>query len=372
MMCLSKQQPRRLPRIVSLVVLTFAGSAVAAPPGFSPVRKVGPKPANARYVATNGSDGNPGTLARPWRTIGHAMGAAGAGQTVLVRGGTYDERVTTERSGAAGAPITLRGYPRERAVFAGSLIITSNWIQVSGLRFVRGSSSGSDDPLVYVSGGDHVEVSGNNMSGSPISAIYVGDPGNTADDVRILGNRIHDNGDDSQFHHGIYCSHTNGATIANNIVEHNAAFGIQAYPDCDNADIANNTIVANGKAGVIVGGDGETATESTQVVNNIITRNRAQGILGYWEGNTGGDNRAFGNLIASNADGSFDGEGVAVSGNILAPPRFVNLTARNYGLRRGSPAIGKAVIGLSPGRDIAGRPRGKRRDLGAVEAVPGR
>jgi hypothetical protein len=41
------------------------------------------------YVATNGSDSNPGTLAQPWLTIQHAANAAVAGDTVTVEPGTY-------------------------------------------------------------------------------------------------------------------------------------------------------------------------------------------------------------------------------------------------------------------------------------------
>jgi hypothetical protein len=374
MICLSKHQRRVGKRaLITAVVCSLAvtGAALAAPPGYTTLRKISAKAPNARYVSPNGSDSNPGTLARPWRTVEHAMGASRPGQTVLLRGGTYNERATVTTSGAQGAPITLKGYPRERATYAGQLTIQGDWIQVSGIRFTRGSESSSDDVLVYVSGGDHVEVSGNNMFGSPMSAIFVGDEGNTADDVRILGNRIHDNGDDSQFHHGIYCGHSRAAVIANNIVEHNAAFGVQVYPDCSNADVSHNTIVANGQSGVVVGTDGGGTTQNVRVVNNIIVGNRASGVQTVWEGNSGSGIVAR-NLISGNGRGVADTEGLTVSGTIRGAPRFVNYAGRNYRLKKGSPAIGRATVALSPGRDIGGRPRGTRRDLGAVEAVPGR
>ena len=42
------------------------------------------------YVATNGSNNNPGTLARPFATLRHAAeNVARAGDTILMRGGTY-------------------------------------------------------------------------------------------------------------------------------------------------------------------------------------------------------------------------------------------------------------------------------------------
>lgn len=67
-----------------------------------------------RYVQpTSGSDGNPGTLALPWRTFQFAASNAGAGDIVYLRGGTYAERVTVNVSGSVGAPIEFRAYAGE-------------------------------------------------------------------------------------------------------------------------------------------------------------------------------------------------------------------------------------------------------------------
>jgi hypothetical protein len=60
------------------------------------------------YVATNGSDSNPGTSAAPWRTIQKAMNSATAGSTVNIRAGTYPERLTVNVSGTAGSYITFQ------------------------------------------------------------------------------------------------------------------------------------------------------------------------------------------------------------------------------------------------------------------------
>ncbi len=54
------------------------------------------------FVATNGSDSNPGTIAAPFQTIQHAASIAGPGDTVDIRGGTYRESVKPARSGSAG------------------------------------------------------------------------------------------------------------------------------------------------------------------------------------------------------------------------------------------------------------------------------
>jgi len=69
------------------------------------------------YVSTTGNDSNPGTQAAPWRTIQHAANTAGAGSTVNVRGGIYEELVSINVSGnASDGLLTFRSYPGETAV----------------------------------------------------------------------------------------------------------------------------------------------------------------------------------------------------------------------------------------------------------------
>ncbi len=48
----------------------------------------------AWFVATDGADTDPGTYQLPFRTIGHALGAASAGEHIYISDGTYNEAVT--------------------------------------------------------------------------------------------------------------------------------------------------------------------------------------------------------------------------------------------------------------------------------------
>jgi len=43
------------------------------------------------YVAPDGRDDNPGTLARPWRTIQHVADTLAAGDTVYIWARTYHD-----------------------------------------------------------------------------------------------------------------------------------------------------------------------------------------------------------------------------------------------------------------------------------------
>ncbi len=65
-------------------------------------------------LAGGGNDGNVGTsLAAPFLTIAKVNTVLSAGDTVLVRGGTYNESIAPINSGAAGAKITYQGFNGE-------------------------------------------------------------------------------------------------------------------------------------------------------------------------------------------------------------------------------------------------------------------
>jgi hypothetical protein len=99
-----------------------------------------------RYVAPTGNDRASGTRARPWRTIQRGITALRPGDTLVIRGGTYRERITSPRlrPGRSGARITVKNYPGERPVIAGVLWLrsTSYWT-FRGINVTRGSSSES-------------------------------------------------------------------------------------------------------------------------------------------------------------------------------------------------------------------------------------
>ena len=69
-------------------------------------------------VATNGSDANAGTAAKPFKTIQKAIDTAAAGDTITVHGGTYavSKNLQVTKSGKAGSPITLAAAAGERVV----------------------------------------------------------------------------------------------------------------------------------------------------------------------------------------------------------------------------------------------------------------
>lgn len=71
-------------------------------------------------VSVTGNDANAGTLAAPWRTLSRASSGLQAGDTVLVRAGTYHEQFMPKNSGAPGNPIVYKNYPGEQPEIDGS------------------------------------------------------------------------------------------------------------------------------------------------------------------------------------------------------------------------------------------------------------
>jgi len=196
-----------------------------------------------------------------------------------------------------------------------------------------------------------------------------------------LGNLVHDSGDGSTQHQGIYFQGQNGL-IANNVVYRTPnGFGIQVrgnYPDPDtvvempvrNVIVANNTVVGSSLSGIVVENTGTDIT----VVNNISAYNGSYGIRGYYNGSGAilPGNRAFNNLAYGNG-GQYGNTSDTIidfgTNNWEFDPGFQASQTGNFRLSSKSRARDRALVTYAPGIDIAGRKRPSRRapDLGAFE-----
>jgi hypothetical protein len=174
------------------------------------------------YVSTTGSDTNAGTQAAPWRTIQHAADVARPGNTVNVRGGTYEELVTIKSSGnATEGYITFRSYPGETAVLdaehftpSGRSAVLSihdkSYVRIEGFE-IRNYRTAEHHltPLgiSVMGGGSHIELLKNNVhhientfqgrdrpgsggNGFGI-AVYGTDAKTAISDLIIDGNEVH-------------------------------------------------------------------------------------------------------------------------------------------------------------------------------------
>lgn len=259
-------------------------------------------PAGAYHVSPTGSDDNPGTAALPWRTLDHAAEAAAPGDTVAVHAGTYSApgRITRlDRAGTAGAPITFVGMPGEELPrVLGQLRIDADWVQVR--RFLVDGPTGRvaqptpDDPAgedveVWIRGSHTMLADSEVRDGHWHAGVYVSD---APTDVEVLRNHIHDNGNfgdpnQANLDHGVYWDSGSGR-VADNLIEHNLAYGVHLYPEASGVVVEGNTIRDHGRDGIIVA----ESSNRNLIRGNVVSRNRL-GIRSY-------ELRGAGNVVQDN------------------------------------------------------------------------
>jgi len=104
---------------------------------------------NIYYLSPNGSDSNDCSAGTPCQTILHvAAEVMQAGDTVLIREGTYNEgeiwiRADHGQSGSLGRPKVIKNYPVEEVYYPNAdrpFLLDADYITVSGLNFQNGKS----------------------------------------------------------------------------------------------------------------------------------------------------------------------------------------------------------------------------------------
>lgn len=98
--------------LIAAALFSAPSAGSIHPPRILPAPSPGPaatRDGTVYHVTTNGSDANPGTDSRPFRTVQKGVAAARPGDTILVHGGTYEGVVRITRSGTPEAPIVLAG-----------------------------------------------------------------------------------------------------------------------------------------------------------------------------------------------------------------------------------------------------------------------
>jgi hypothetical protein len=357
--------------ISQLVAIRPAQSSLSPPPahGAALPPRLPPSTGQTFYIATTGSDSNPGTLEAPWRTVQHALDVLQPGQRALVRAGTYAESLSVSRAGTPTAPITIENYSGERPLVNGGgerpLDISSSgaYIRLRGFALERSPYTSGGNVDIY---GHHVEISGNEIRLAKDQGVYTSEESHH---VQILDNWIHHNGEGiAHQSHGIYLQGADHL-VANNVIhDHPKGFGIQVYDRNNRSILVANTVVASGHSGIVVGGSG--GVENIRVANNVFAFNAHYGIS--HDSTCPIASRADHNVVFGNSWGQTQPgcSGLSYSGgNSTSDPLFVNYGTRNLHLRPGSSAVDYALAALSPGSDFDGtvRPRGGGPDAGAYE-----
>jgi hypothetical protein len=94
-------------------------------------KQIGPTSCTTYDVATRSCGSGTATA---YKTLAGAAGAATAGQTVLIRAGTYSQALVPQHSGAAGQPITYMPYESETVIITGASLCPA--IDLSGRSYI--------------------------------------------------------------------------------------------------------------------------------------------------------------------------------------------------------------------------------------------
>lgn len=379
------RHPRRRVATAALGLLAAVGGLATPLLAPSPARAA---VACTKYVATSGSDSNPGTKAAPYRSLGTLSSNLQPGQTgCLVAGQVYralgDGNGIIKGSGTAGVPIVITAEG-PGATLQGQVEVrdTAHDVDLTGLSFV--GYPGKKGAAIVIVRGDRVRLLHNDVS-NPWGNCIIGGyrdqldemPAVRADDLQIRFNEIHNcgtspdivygTGDQGESGaHGIYLNHTANALVDENIIRDNKYRGLQLWPSNDGADIHHNLFARNathvnigsslsctgacrsGRLGVVTG---TLKSENTDVHDNIFMarvtdwrpeQNPSQ-VYGFFPAGS----PTYGNDVHHNClapgDAALTGDGYAAHDNQVVNPTFAG--AR---LTPGSACLGKGPASIQP------------------------
>ena len=249
------------------------------------------KAGNIHYVATTGSDGNEGSIKSPWGTVQHAVERSRPGDTILVRGGIYQEgevwmRADYGHCGVQGNLLTIKSYLNEIPVFVNSarpFIIQCDYIRVEGLHFKNGKDISIRGERTTI------QIINNSFTGSGYAWDAIGITGNN---ILVEGNTcdINKNTVGTQGH-CYYISTGSNIIIKNNVAKGMTGYGIHVFDQRRSEDrpgyehlikdvIIEGNIVSNSeqRAGIVLAAYDHARIENVIIRNNIVFNNATGGI----------------------------------------------------------------------------------------------
>ncbi|HTI05340.1 MAG TPA: Ig-like domain-containing protein [Gemmatimonadales bacterium] len=276
---------------------------------------------SGRFVSPAGSSSGDGTMAKPWDLATALSGAGGKilpGDTVWLRGGTYNGSFTSSLRGTAAAPIVVRQYPGERATLDGTsstsitLNVDGQWTIYWGFEIKNTITTRFSSGLAARPSGVYVR----NATNVKLVNLIIHDTGhgtyieNTAHSIEIYGWIVYNGGNDNPSRsdgHGIYVRNdgTTQKVIADNIVFNQFGFGIHSYAESGdllkNIKFEGNVLFNNSSLSSFVGPNmilgGETVADNDTIRNNFY----------YFSPGRGARNLRLGYTTQQNASADVEG-----------------------------------------------------------------
>ena len=368
------------------------------------------------YVSLTGSDSNPGTLSKPFRTFSKAVSPLRPGDTLYIRGGLWTTQLdlqTKNISGTSSAYIKIAGYPGEKATIRYAEPISPGYgpIKARGKRgylifenlVLDGINAANKTGWQFPKENHHFILRNLEIKNFRFNALFI-----EANDIQVIGCTIHDqisvSGATGERWYGIYFHHGTNGLIQGNKIYNNPGGGMQVYPGPisnlkvrGNAIYNNNRLASSSVGGIIVQGTSSTTVYNTQIYNNLVYRNgtsssgNASGILmgPYASGTKIWNNTVYGNktwglqigkasstvlqnnISYGNGAGNYynGGSSTTYTNNVTTDPKFVSASSNNFQLQSSSPAANKGVklSGVPNDYRNVARPKGATHDIGGYE-----
>jgi hypothetical protein len=164
--------------------------------------------------------------------------------------------------------------------------------------------------------------------------------------------------------------------VANNIIIHGGRWAIESWHAANHEIYFGNVIINSGQSITMGAGDSPhlgNVNDYSLVQNNIVLN--ASGPAIVETGATGPHNQYIDNLVYGGNTTIGLNNGLKAIGTVIADPMFINndgTASGNYGLRSGSPAIGKGAVLAAVSTDYAGNayPTLGATDIGAILYAP--
>ncbi|RAR43877.1 right-handed parallel beta-helix repeat-containing protein [Paenibacillus sp. MDMC362] len=264
------------------------------------------------YVATDGSDSNPGTVSAPWKTLQHAADEADPGSMIYVRGGVYNQKLKITRSGTASqGPITFKNYGSEKAIIDGTGLSVNgieglveltnvNYIMIQGLE-IRNYTTTSRNAVpvgIYVQGsGGFINLTNNKIHDIKSTFTPSGSDllGRDAHGIAVYGTKAPESLHDITIH---------GNELYNLILGSSETLVLNG--NVDTFKVTDNLIHDNDNIGIdIIGFEGTAPEEAyDQARNGLVKGNRVYNI-------SSNNNPSYGKKLPNNSNAA---SGIYVDG----------------------------------------------------------
>jgi hypothetical protein len=288
-----------------------------------------PLPSGGFYVSSNGSSTADGSKDHPWDMATALSGAGGKvqpGDTIWVRGGTYDAPFRSSLNGASGKPVVVRAYPGERPIVDGGQTTADNFTVAGQYVVIWGLEFTNSDPSRTTSEINHnyrANMVVNNGSHNKYIDLVVHDGGtgfysySQWSDVEVYGGVWYNIGwqaPDRGHGHALYLKSDAGLLLVkDNVVFNQYGYGLHIYTN-DGDGLLNN-IRAEGNVSFDNGALSPTGTSAN--IGNLgvpLANNLAiVGNMTYMAPSLSGDN-----LLLGSGNGLTATDNFVVGGNGLA------------------------------------------------------